>query len=119
MHPVLVVDDDPGVRDVLADALEADGFEVSTASNGREALRCIGVEEPAVMLLDLQMPVMDGRELLRTLHQARLDVPVVLMSATPQVAGEAAEAHAAGYLSKPFDLDQALSLVERLAHRAA
>lgn len=117
MQPILVVDDDLDIRDVLSDALEDEGFEVSTAANGREALRCIGVEEPALVLLDLQMPGMNGTELLTTLRAAQLTMPVVLMSADPQAARVADSGQADGYLAKPFDLAAVLATVEQLTAR--
>ncbi len=119
MPLVLVVDDDPSIRDLLTTALEEDGFAVSTAANGREALRCIGVEEPALVLLDRRMPVMSGPELLATLRAADLTVPVVLMSADAPDAADGGAATADAILRKPFDLDDVRLVVKRLTARAA
>ena len=64
MRPILVVDDDRAIREVVADILESADYRVRTASNGAEALDQIRVESPAAVLLDLMMPIMDGWEFL-------------------------------------------------------
>ena len=86
-HPVLVVDDDDGIRHALQQVFEDEGYEVSTASNGRDALDKIEqmglAGPPCVIVLDLMMPVMDGREFLthRTGDPSLRAVPVVVVSA--------------------------------------
>jgi CheY-like chemotaxis protein len=117
MQSVLVVDDDPEVRAALAGALEEEGLAVRTAANGVEALRCIAVEEPAVVLLDLQMPGMDGAALLDTLRTARLTTPVVLMSADTRCAAVVGRADA--YLAKPFELNQLYDTVAQFTQQEA
>ncbi len=108
---ILVVDDDPDIRTVLAAILEEEGFAVTCAVNGRVALAAITSALPLLVLLDMQMPVMDGLELLTALHLSAIKVPVVLMSAACNVKAAAAEQHTAGYLAKPFNLDALLSVV--------
>jgi DNA-binding NtrC family response regulator len=117
---ILVVDDEPTMRQLLSVALGEEGFVVTTAVNGREALVAILADPPLLVLLDLQMPLMNGAELLDALHSAQVSVPVVLLSAGGQVQAEAVRHHAAGYLAKPFDLDALLALVlDQLATAAA
>ncbi len=116
---VLVVDDDFDIRDTLRELLEIEGLRVAIASTGREALQRLrdGVR-PDLILLDLMMPEMSGWEFRgEQLRDPELaDIPVVILSATPDVGKTASELHAAGYVRKPFDLDQLLDMVqERVA----
>ena len=86
-HPVMIVEDDPDIRECVQMILEDEGFEVITASNGAEAEEELShMQEPCVLLLDLMMPVMSGWELLDHLRRAgKLDdgMHVVVVSATP------------------------------------
>ena len=110
---ILVVDDDASVREVIAAVLEDEGFGVVTATNGREALDRIAERRPDVVLLDLQMPIMSGWEVLQELRAAQCEVPIVFMSAGYRVKTEAERHHADGYIAKPFDLNQLIRVVER------
>ncbi len=108
---VLVVDDEPGIRDVLVQVLTEEGYGATCARNGREALAAILADPPLLILLDFQMPVMDGGELLDALEIAHSIVPVVLLSATGNIQAATVRYHAAGYLAKPFDLDELLAMI--------
>ncbi len=112
---VLVVDDDQSVREVIAAVLREEGFPVATATNGREALDQIAEQRPSVVLLDLQMPVMSGWEVLSELRAGQCTVPIVFMSAGYRVKTEAERHHADGYIAKPFDLNELLRIVGRFA----
>ena len=117
MAHILVVDDDAAIREVVVDILEMSDYRVKTASNGVDALKQIKQDAPIAVLLDLMMPLMDGRELL---HRCRLDpqcahLPIAIMSAAPDAAATASSLGVEGYLAKPFELDAVLALVERLA----
>jgi CheY-like chemotaxis protein len=120
VNHILVVDDDAAIRDVVADILEMSDYHVKTASNGAEALEHIRGDQPAAVLLDLMMPVMDGWEFLRRCRSERscAQVPVVVMSAAHDAALAADQFGAQGYLTKPFDMDTVLELVGRLANGA-
>ena len=112
---VLVVDDDRDIRDVLTDALEAEGYRVVTAADGEEALTWLrsGVERPCIILLDLMMPRMDGIQF-RTelLNDAVLTlVPVVVLSADPSAIVAARSLNFAGSLRKPVPLEALLAAV--------
>ena len=113
MRHILVVDDDPDVAEVLQLALEAAGFEVQTAAQGAEALRSIEKRRPALVLLDLMMPVMSGADLIALLRSdARYhDLPVVLVTAWPSEAMGVSGAQ--GVLCKPVDLHQLLEVISR------
>jgi DNA-binding NtrC family response regulator len=112
---ILVVDDEPGIREFMAAALDEVGFEVETAANGREALDRIAEERPELVLLDLQMPVMSGWEVLTQLQMANVDVPVVCMTAGDRCKAEVVRHHAAGFIAKPFELGELYDIVERFA----
>ncbi len=113
MTRLLVVDDELSILEALQDILSLEGYEVVTAYNGAEGLRRIEEQRPDLVLLDLMMPVMDGREMLRRVREdpALKDLPVVVMSA-----GRIAEAErraASATLAKPFDLDHLLQTLAR------
>jgi CheY-like chemotaxis protein len=77
---VLIIDDDPAVRDSLAAVIEAFGFRTRTAGNGLEGLAAIKIEAPSAIITDLHMPDMDGFEVLSALHHAGPDIPVIAIS---------------------------------------
>jgi CheY-like chemotaxis protein len=109
--PVLIVEDDEDLREMMAHLLTLEGFEAATAANGREALDYLQTSRPEVILLDLMMPVMDGWEFRR---QQQADpnlapVPVIVLSALDQA--RASNVDAAAFLKKPLDFDHLLDLV--------
>ena len=110
---VLVVEDHVDLREMLAIMLEGEGFAVATAGNGAEALRCLDETCPAVILLDLMMPVMTGDEFReRQLADARFaHVPVICMTAAHDGKERAERLHADDYFQKPVDFEQLLSAV--------
>ena len=112
---VLVVDDDRDIRDVLTDALEAEGYRVVTAADGCEALDFLHAanERPCVILLDLMMPRMDGMQLRTELlgDPSLAAIPVVVLSADPTVATTAKSLNFSGYLKKPVPLEALLAAV--------
>jgi CheY-like chemotaxis protein len=116
---VLLVDDEHAILDALSGILEDEGFRVVTAGNGREALaRLQEGTPPDVALVDVMMPVMDGRELLREMQgdPRWRDIPVVLMSAVPQsILERDAPLTCAAFFQKPFDLWQLLDRLRELA----
>ena len=116
MTRVLVVEDDPAVRGLLRDFLELLGCAVQLAANGREALEHLQQTRPDVVLLDLMMPVMDGRAFGFALRRngRTADLPIILMSASPHAAQVSGEIGARALLRKPFDLDEVARLVEQL-----
>jgi CheY-like chemotaxis protein len=120
-HPlVLVVDDDPDILDAICDILEGEGYRVARARHGVEALERVEAEPPAIILLDLMMPVMDGLAFAHALRErpGKEGIPIVVISAdgNPQ---RAASVDAAGYLAKPFDIDALLSQVAQMTSSEA
>jgi CheY-like chemotaxis protein len=109
---VLVVDDDPDIRESLRDALEDEGYDVVTAANGREALDVLpGLSRPLAMILDIIMPVMSGVELYATLQSNPnfATIPVVVSTSDPSRAPSGVL-----LMRKPIDLDRLLSVVAGL-----
>ncbi len=113
MPTILVVDDDTSVRSMLSLALGDEGYEVITASNGQEGLEQVRRCQPAVILLDLMMPVMDGGQMLQRLREQQDTTPVVLLSAVLREYRGDALPQADAYLAKPFNLDALFRLVEQ------
>jgi len=112
---VLVVDDDEGVRAVMATALEDDGWTVETAENGRTALETLNLVRPEAIILDLRMPVMDGLTFAtryREFPEPR--APLILLSATMSESAVAATGAVTG-LRKPVDLNLLLDTVRAFA----
>ncbi len=113
-HRVLVVEDDPTIREVLVEVLGEHGYDAIGASNGREALDTLTAspERPCVILLDLMMPVMDGR----TFREQQLQspdlstIPVIVISAHLDHTATN-DLHAAAYLRKPVRLAEVLRSV--------
>ncbi len=111
--PVLIVEDDEDLREMMAQLLTIEGYAAATVSNGREALDYLNRSDtpPHVILLDLMMPVMDGWEFRRQ-QQADPElapVPVIVLSALDQ--SRAATVDAAAFLKKPLDFDRLLAPV--------
>ncbi|GAC1320003.1 MAG: hypothetical protein NVSMB2_15700 [Chloroflexota bacterium] len=110
---MLVVEDEPSIRQLLADALDAEGYEVITATNGVHALASLQNTLPDVILLDLAMPLMDGFAFRsRQLEHPHLaTVPVIVISAEPHLEVHVQRLSPFAYLSKPFDVDNVLAAV--------
>lgn len=116
---VLIVEDEKDIRESLSELLEAEGFVVSLAENGRAALDCLGEATalPNVILLDLMMPEMDGEQFRREqLADARFaPIPIVIMSAAREIIEAGARMRAFAVLKKPMAIDV---LVEKLRQAA-
>ncbi len=114
---ILIVDDEALLREALAHALRDEGYVTLEAANGREAVERVASERPDLVLMDVMMPVLDGRQALQLIRsaQSRAATPVVMMSAA--VGREFLDASIAGYLAKPFDIDHLVQLVVTLIGR--
>jgi two-component system nitrogen regulation response regulator NtrX len=109
---ILVVDDEVDIVDLIVDFLQEEGYAVQGALNGDTALAAITAQSPAVILLDLFMPHPMGAGLWDHLQREEFsDIPVVLMTASPRAAEAIIEKGVAGYLAKPFDLEQLLACI--------
>lgn len=109
---ILVVDDDPDILALVKIVLKTAGYRVSTATNGLEALKVAERRMPDLIVLDMMMPVMDGREFARVFQsQPGARAPIIVLSAAADVKKQAREIGAAGWLAKPFAVDTLLDLV--------
>jgi two-component system, chemotaxis family, chemotaxis protein CheY len=113
-HTVLLVDDEPDILGFMELALREDGYEVVTASSGRDALAVLDQASPSLILLDAKMPAMGGEEFLSELRRRPgPHVPVVLVTAVRMQPSEATSLGAQDLLAKPFDLDELQACVAR------
>ncbi|MEP0545567.1 MAG: response regulator [Rhodothermales bacterium] len=112
---ILVADDDPAIRDMLSLYLEQEGFLVVTAANGTEAIACARKHKPDVMLLDLEMPEMNGTEVMRHLRNgtSTSHIPVVVLTSHDaiDIVLEALSLDICGYLTKPTEIGTVVSKV--------
>jgi DNA-binding response OmpR family regulator len=116
---VLLVDDDPAIRRAVSAGLELEGFTVVAASGGRAALEAAARIAPAVVLLDLSMPDLDGLEVLERLRASGDQVPVCVLSARDEVDDRVAglQAGADDYVVKPFALEEVVARLHALLRR--
>ena len=117
---VLVVEDDRAVRESLRRSLEFNGYRVSTASDGAEALAGISGTNPDAIVMDVMMPRLDGLETTRALRKVGNRVPILVLTARDAVGDrvEGLDAGADDYLTKPFALEELLSRLRALLRRA-
>jgi len=120
VRSILVVDDEPSVRDALERALKAQHYAVTTAVDGSLALDVIANERPDLVLLDVLMPVMDGFEACRRLRELGDRTPVLMLTARDAVGDrvEGLDAGADDYVVKPFALEELLARCRALLRRS-
>ena len=114
-RPVLVVDDDEATRRAEREVLHENGFRVVEARDGAEALWYMQHDPPAVVILDVQMPGVDGPSFARELRMSLRHVPLVLLTGAPDPRHEADRCNAEAYLAKPFDSSELVNVVRRFA----
>jgi two-component system response regulator MprA len=118
---VLVVDDEPAVREALERALRLEGYQVTMAGDGDEALRLVAESSHDAVVLDVLMPGMDGLEVCRVLRTAGIRTPVLMLTARDAVSDRVAglDAGADDYLVKPFALEELLARLRALLRRTS
>ncbi|TAK01726.1 sigma-54-dependent Fis family transcriptional regulator [bacterium] len=116
---ILVVDDDPDIQEVLRDRLESLGYQVLLAANGREGLELLEKQSPQLLLLDIEMPDMNGLEVLREIRKRENDVTVVMITAygTIERAVQAMKEGAYDFIPKPFEPDHIALIVQKALER--
>jgi DNA-binding response OmpR family regulator len=110
---VLVVEDDPYLLGLIVDVLSIEGYNVVGAKNGAEALKAVRAKQPSLVLLDMQMPILNGWEFVEQVKLIGLDFPIVVMTAAHNASSWATDVGAADFLGKPFDLDELTGKVAR------
>lgn len=114
-RPVLIVDDDDALLELEQTVLREHGIHVTTARNGAEALVAMQQDPPALIVLDIQMPGVDGPSFARELRQQLRHVPLVVLTAAADPRREADRCNAEAYLAKPFDAEELVRVVRRFA----
>ncbi|HZZ13828.1 MAG TPA: response regulator, partial [Paraburkholderia sp.] len=116
---ILVVDDDPVVRELVSDYLQARGFKVSTLEHGMGLPRRLQQDRPALVVLDIMMPELDGISTLRALRVAGDDIPVILLTARADPIDRVIglELGADDYLGKPFEPSELVARIRTVLRR--
>jgi CheY-like chemotaxis protein len=118
LRQVLVIDDDEGIREVVAMALSAIGYEVVSVGDGAAALERLATSQPAVILLDMRMPTMDGWAFAQAYeHLPEPHAPVIVMTAAHDAATRSGEINATAYLAKPFHPADLHACIEQWANQ--
>ena len=117
---ILIVDDEAGVRELLGDAMRIAGFETSTASDGMSALTAIRNKKPDLLIIDINMPMMDGFELVERLRSTGDNTPALMLSARADRADvtRGLTLGADDYVTKPFGLEELLLRVKAILRRS-
>lgn len=114
MKPILVVEDDEGLLETLRELLNMEGYDVALAHNGLEALEILKKVAPAVVVLDMRMPLMDGETFAREVHRREglRSLYIIVLTANLYARKTAEEIGANDFLAKPFDIDELLEKIE-------
>ena len=116
---ILVVDDDQSIRETIERGLRLEGFSAKTVPNGEEAIKEVEKNPPALMILDLNMPEINGIQVIKYLRSMNIDIPICVLSARDEVADRVAglEAGADDYMVKPFSFEELTARINALLRR--
>ena len=112
--PILVVDDDPAIRETVSSVLEMEGYAHAVACDGLEALEIAERIKPSAVLLDMRMPVMDGWGFAREARRRGHDFPIVVMTAAENARRWCDEIGGDACVPKPFELDDLIGAIDRV-----
>ncbi|MEO8956227.1 MAG: response regulator [Ktedonobacteraceae bacterium] len=117
-RPILVVDDDHNLRQTIQWVLEEEGFSVSSAADGQEAVEQAMAQQPGLVILDMGLPLLNGSEVAAQVH-ARYGaaVPIILITADGQAEEKSRRVRATSFLRKPFDIDDLVDAVQQALAR--
>jgi DNA-binding response OmpR family regulator len=118
MARILITEDDQAIQNILQRLLNAEGYTVEVAASGNRAWEMIQQEQPDLLLLDLTLPGIDGREIYRRAKAAGYQFPIIVVTATASPSEALADMPHTPVLAKPFDLDQLVLTVEWALRRA-
>jgi DNA-binding response OmpR family regulator len=118
---ILVVDDEPNIREVVELYLRRDGYEVEVVGDGSAALQAIERKIPDLIVLDLMLPLLSGTQLTRTLREGRYDIPIIMLTAKDDESDRVAglELGADDYVTKPFSPKELVARVKAVLRRAS
>lgn len=116
---VLIVDDEPNIRDLLATSLRFAGYEIQTAANGTAAVAAVTESEPDIILLDVMLPDMNGFSVTKKLRSAGVQAPILFLTARDEVEDKITGLTVGGddYLTKPFSLDEVVARIQAILRR--
>jgi two-component system OmpR family response regulator len=116
---VLIVDDEPNIRDLLATSLRFAGFDIQTAANGTAAVTAVTESEPDIILLDVMLPDMNGFSVTKKLRSAGIQAPILFLTARDEVEDKITGLTVGGddYLTKPFSLDEVVARIQAILRR--
>lgn len=116
---VLIVDDEPNIRDLLATSLRFAGYEIQTAANGAQAVAAVTESEPDIILLDVMLPDMNGFSVTKKLRSSGIQAPILFLTARDEVEDKITGLTVGGddYLTKPFSLDEVVARIQAILRR--
>jgi two-component system, OmpR family, response regulator len=116
---VLIVDDEPNIRDLLATSLRFAGYEIQTAANGAQAVAAVTESEPDIILLDVMLPDMNGFSVTKKLRSSGIQSPILFLTARDDVEDKITGLTVGGddYLTKPFSLDEVVARIQAILRR--
>jgi two-component system OmpR family response regulator len=116
---VLIVDDEPNIRDLLATSLRFAGYDIQTAANGAQAVAAVTESEPDIILLDVMLPDMNGFSVTKKLRSAGIQSPILFLTARDDVEDKITGLTVGGddYLTKPFSLDEVVARIQAILRR--
>ena len=116
---LLVVDDEPNIRDLMASSLRFAGYDVLSAGDGTEALRLATTEKPDLVILDVMLPDMDGFTVTRKLRASGIDMPILFLTAKDDMRDKVEGLQAGGddYVTKPFGLEEVVARINAILRR--